>query len=177
MAESISLAKQVVYLAPGSHCFLSWPPSFIRLRQDGTKSPGCRGNCHHDMSAMNKCLAQMSIATCSSFAHRSTPRSLECRKPLPLSLPDLGLHGDRPATREGENRALSPVRVPRPVSETGRPLRGWPRPLAWVAPGPFQRTGGHAAMASPMVPRAHGGEAMSAETPMDCGLRLASCGG
>jgi len=32
--------------------------AFIRLRQDGTKSPGCRGNCHHDMSAMNKCLAQ-----------------------------------------------------------------------------------------------------------------------
>jgi len=40
------------------------------MRQDGTstKSPGCRGNCHHDMSAMNKRLAQMSIATYSSFA-------------------------------------------------------------------------------------------------------------
>ena len=168
MAESVSLAKQVVYLAPGSVLILA---AFIRLRQDGTKSPGCRGNCHHDMSAMNKCLAQISIATCSSFAIEAPPKSGVSEAAA------LGPHGDRPATREGENRALSPVRVPRPVSETGRPLRGWPRPLAWVAPGPFQRTGGHAAMASPMVPRAHGGEAMSAETPMDCGLRLASCGG
>jgi len=49
--------------------------AFIRLRQDGTKSPGCRGNCHHDMSAMNKCLAQMSIATCSSFAIEAPPKS------------------------------------------------------------------------------------------------------
>ena len=33
--------------------------AFIRLRQDGTKSPGCRGNCHHDMSVVNKCLGKI----------------------------------------------------------------------------------------------------------------------
>src|SRR6516165_2312134 len=89
------------------------------------------------------------------------PRSLECRKPLLWAF--MGTVRQPAKAKSGLFRPLACLAPSQKLAA---------RCVAGLAPGlgSSRPVSAHRrARASPMVPRAHGGEAMSAEIPMDCG--------